>query len=376
MLQICPALMDWLLFLTMFAILYGAGARGFSPAQWTWLGALMQIAYLLGSLATGHLLTPRSTRPLLLGSTVAGIALMAAALWAQGFAALAALSAGIGIFAAVFFTAFQTFVRQAAPPDQLHRVAGIYTCSWSIGAGLGFLSAGSLYNFGPAGLTALTLLVGGAMLAVLLSRHAPAQAVGATEPEAGAAETAHVPEAVRRRYVWVGWALIFIVVFALRPVQTFLPPLGATAHRSALLTTLPLFLQITLQGLAGYAMHTQTRWLYRRAPLVLLQLGAALVFVALAWAPSGAALIGLPLIGLWCGYAYFQAVYYSSNAGRRAWNLGVNEFLVGGAALLGLFTVEFCMRRTARPETALYLCAAGSLLVAALALACLAPRRG
>ena len=375
MLQLCPALMDWLLFLTMFAILFGAGARGFTPAQWTWLGVLMQLTYLLGSLATGFLLTPRSTRPLLLGSTVAGIALMAAALWAEGFVALALLSAGIGLLAAAFFTAFQTFMRLVAPPDQLHRVAGIYTCSWSIGAGLGFLSAGFLYHFGPLALTALTLLVGGAMLAILLSKHAPAQTVAGAEPPGGAPETAHVPEAVRRRYVWIGWTLIFIVVFALRPVQTFLPPLGATAHRSALLTTLPLFLQITLQGLAGYAMHTQTRWLYRRTPLVLLQLGAALVFVALAWAPSAAALLGLPLIGLWCGYAYFQAVYYSSNAGRRAWNLGVNEFLVGGAALLSLFTVEFFMQHTVRPETALYLCAAGSLLVAAVALAGLAPRR-
>jgi len=375
MLQLCPALVDWLLFLTMFAILYGAGARGFSPAQWTWLGVLMQITYLLGSLATGHLLTPRSTRPLLLGSTLASIVLMTSALWAQGFVALAALSAGIGLFAAVFFTAFQTFMRLVAPPNELHRVAGIYTCSWSIGAGLGFLSAGALYSFGPAALTALTLLVGGATLAILLSKHAPAQATAGAEPEAGAAETAHVPEAVRRRYVWIGWALIFLVVFALRPVQTFLPPLGAKAGHSALLTTLPLFLQITLQGFAGYAMHTQTRWLYRRTPLVLLQVGAALVFIVLAFTPSGAALVGLPLIGIWCGYAYFQAVYYSSNAGRRAWNLGINEFLVGGAALLGLFAVEFCMKHAARPELALYLCAAGSLLAGALVFTCLAPRR-
>ena len=375
MLQLCPALMDWLLFLTMFAILYGAGAHGFSPSQWTWLGVLMQIAYLLGSLATGRLLTPRSTRPLLLGSTLVSIVLMAAALWAEMFVPLAVLSAGIGLAASVFFTAFQTFMRLVAPPDQLHRTAGIYTCSWSLGAGLGFLSAGSLYTFGPAGLTALTLLVGGAMFAILLSKNAPAQTHAIVEPLDGAPETAHVPEAIRRRYVWVGWLLIFIVVFALRPVQNFLPPLGAAAHRPALLTTLPLFLQITLQGLAGYAMHAQTRWLYRRGPLVVLQLGAAAVFLALACAPASAALIGLPLIGLWCGYAYFQAVYYSSNAGRRAWNLGVNEFLVGGSAMLGLFAVEFFMKQTVRPETALYLCAAASLALAAFALYFLAPRR-
>lgn len=374
MLQLCPALMDWLLFLTMFAILYGAGARGFSPAQWTWLGSLMQLTYLFSGLVTGHLLTPRNTRPLLLGSTIVSLSLMTAALWAESFVALAALSAGIGIFAAIFFTAFQTFMRHVAPPDRLHHTAGLYTCSWSIGAALGFLSAGVLYDCGPLALTLLMLLVGGVTLAVLLSKHVASHDGIALEPDAGAAETAHVPEAVRRRYVWVGWILIFVVVCALRPVQTFLPPLGAKAGRSALLTTLPLFLQIMLQGLAGYAMHTQTRWLYRRTPLVLLQISAAIVFVVLAFVPT-AGIIGLPLVGLWCGYAYFQAVYYSSNAGRRAWNLGVNEFLVGFASLFGLFLVEHYMKQTARPETALYFCAAGSLFIAAFVLLILAPRR-
>ncbi len=374
MLQLCPALMDWLLFLTMFAILYGAGARGFPPAQWTWLGSLMQLTYLFSSLATGHLLTPRNTRPLLLGSTVLCLALMVAALWLENFAALAAVSAAIGIFAAVFFTAFQTFMRHVAPPGKLALTAGLYTCSWSLGAGLGFLSAGALYGFGPLALTALALLVGVVTLALLLTHRTPPHAAALAEPETGAVETAHIPEAVRRRYVWIGWLLIFVVVFALRPVQNFLPPLGAAEHRPALLTTLPLFLQITLQGLAGYAMHTQTRWLYRRAPLVLVQLGAALLFLVLALVPAGA-LLGLPLIGLWCGYAYFQAVYYSSNAGRRAWNLGINEFLVGGASLGSLFLVEYCMQQVARPETALYLCAAASLALAALALFLLAPRR-
>ena len=100
-----------------------------------------------------------------------------------------------------------------------------------------------------------------------------------------------------------------------------------------LLTTLPLFLQITLQGLAGYAMHTQTRWLYRRTPLVLLQLGAALVFVALAWAPSAAALLGLPLgywqvfirhgdpAWLWWGLSLALGVVAVSLALRFAWLL-------------------------------------------------------
>ena len=31
--QLCPALMDWIVFLVLFAVLYGAGERGLSGSQ-------------------------------------------------------------------------------------------------------------------------------------------------------------------------------------------------------------------------------------------------------------------------------------------------------------------------------------------------------
>ena len=38
--QICPALMDWTVFLVLFAVLYGAGERGFSGLQCAWIGGI------------------------------------------------------------------------------------------------------------------------------------------------------------------------------------------------------------------------------------------------------------------------------------------------------------------------------------------------
>jgi hypothetical protein len=175
-------------------------------------------------------------------------------------------------------------------------------------------------------------------------------------------------------YVRIGWLLIFVAVFALRPVQNYLPPLGAQAGRSPLLTTLPLFLQITAQGLAGWIIQWRPQWLYQRQPILRLQWLAAAIFLILAFAPPWTALLGLPLIGVWSGCAYYWAVYYSSSAGRRAWNLGVNEFLVGGGALVGLFVVGFLLAHAARPETTLYLSAAVSLLVTSLGVMSLVPR--
>jgi hypothetical protein len=41
------------------------------------------------------------------------------------------------------------------------------------------------------------------------------------------------------------------------------------------------------------------------------------------------------------GYAYFTAVYYASNSGRRSFNIGVNECLVGMGSFAGLFAVQW-----------------------------------
>ena len=50
--------------------------------------------------------------------------------------------------------------------------------------------------------------------------------------------------------------------------------------------------------------------------------------------------IGVSKMGLWAGFAYFCAVYYASNDGHRARNIGINEFLVGLGSFTGLFVCE------------------------------------
>ena len=41
--QLCPALMDWIVFLVLFAVLYGAGERGLTGSQCAWLGAITMV---------------------------------------------------------------------------------------------------------------------------------------------------------------------------------------------------------------------------------------------------------------------------------------------------------------------------------------------
>jgi hypothetical protein len=231
-------------------------------------------------------------------------------------------------------------MRGETVPGGLALTVGRYTLAWSAGSAAGFLSSGSLYRAGNLALCAMTLLVGTVILVALL-RHQP-------RPHAMRSADEHVDEAtpgvraVNLRYVVVGWCLIFTAVFVQRPLQSLWP---AVCARTAILPFLPglvLSLHMLVQGVWGYRVAAFTAWRYRRAPLVVLHL-AGVVLLGLAWLKpvfpiSVAAIIGL---GLYTGSAYFAAVYYASNSGRRSLNIGVNECLVGMGSFAGLFAAQW-----------------------------------
>ena len=337
--QLCPALMDWTVFLVLFAVLYGAGERGFSGLQCALIGGIWQLTYMVTSLLAGLVLTRRNARGFLLASTTGSTVMGIVCLLLTSFAPQMVCQALLFIFLAFFFNSFQTFMRGETAPGGLALTVGRYTLAWSVGSAAGFLSSGSLYQLGSSALCVMTLLVGMAMLVTLLRHKA--------RPHAMASADEHVDEAapgariVNPRYIVVGWCLIFTAMFVQRPLQNLWPAMCA---RSAILPFLPglvLSLHMFVQGVWGYRVAAFTTWRYRRTPLVVLHL-AGVVLLGLAWLnpvfPVAAATI--IVLGFYMGYAYFAAVYYASNSGRRSLNIGVNECLVGMGSFAGLFAVE------------------------------------
>ena len=338
--QICPALMDWTVFLVLFAVLYGAGERGFSGLQCAWIGGIGQLAYMVTSLLAGLALTRRNARGFLLASTLGSTLMGVVCLLATSFAPQLACQVLLFVFLALFFNSFQTFMRGETAPGGLALTVGRYTLAWSAGSAAGFLSSGSLYRLGNPALCAMTLLVGTAILAALLRHQARPHAMASAEEHVD--DAAPGARAVNLRYVVVGWCLIFTAMFVQRPLQSLWPAMCA---RSAILPFLPglaLALHMLVQGLWGYRVAAFAAWRYSRTPLVIVHLAGAFLF-GLAWLKpsfpiSAAAIIAL---GFYTGYAYFTAVYYASNSGRRSLNIGVNECLVGMGSFAGLFAAEW-----------------------------------
>ena len=84
--QLCPALMDWIVFLVLFAVLYSAGERGLSGNQRAWLGSISMVTYTVTSILVGLILSRTNARKLLLLSTVLTTVLGAVCLLLQDFA--------------------------------------------------------------------------------------------------------------------------------------------------------------------------------------------------------------------------------------------------------------------------------------------------
>ncbi|MEI8078519.1 MAG: MFS transporter, partial [bacterium] len=339
---------------------------GLSTTQCAWIGGGMQVTYMALSLTSGLILNRGNARGLLLASTLLTMVVGAGMLWLHGFVPLLLAMVLIGALMAVFFNAFQAHMRGEAAPGELSRAVGFYTLAWSGGSALGFLTAGWLYAHGRSAMTIFVVGLSLVILGLLLSHRAkPANAPSVDEHvEEGPAGSREV----RPGYVWVGWLMIVTVTFVQRPLFTFFPAFGAKAGVSSFWAGLPLFLHMAVLALGGLALWKCRSWLYRRTPLVLIHTAGILLLLGLWRYPQyGLAAIGLTVLGLYAAFAFFCAVYYSSNSGRRAFNIGVNEFLVGLGALAGLTVVRWWLARPGACYPEMYLVCAIALGVSLLA---------
>ena len=247
-----------------------------------------------------------------------------------------------------------------------------YTLAWSAGSSLGFLSSGTVYRMGNLALGGVDVAVGlGVLLILLQHRHRDHDEASADEhiEQSGGAR------AVNPAYVGVAWCMVFTVMFVQRPLQSLFPAACGQLGIAPAWVGGVLFLHMLVQGVWGHVMCRFARWRYRRTPIVLFHATAALTLGVVAWHPSFLlSSAGIVVLGLYTGFAYFSAVYYSSNSGRRSFNVGVNECLVGLGGLAGLFISERLIRYTGS-ESAMYLAGAVALFVSMLVQALIVLRR-
>ena len=366
--NIIPLMIEWLVFLVIFAVMFAAGRRGMSTQECAWLGGIFQGIYMIASLGLGLIVNRRNARTLLLAGIVVPVMFGVQSLLVTSFWTLVLGMTGLGIGQALFFNAFQAFMRGEAAPGGLGKSIGIYTLAWSLGSGLGPLSSGIVYKLGIYFVALLAVLLGMGLLAVLL-RYKPRSLENPSADEL-VEQGSEKARPVDPAYLLAGWIMIMVVMFVQRPLMTLLPAIGAQTGIAASVMGAILFLHMLVQALFGCWMARFRDTLYRRSPVVLFHAGAVLLFSALWLWPSVAMyFIGLGLLGFYTGFVYFCSVYYACNSGHRSLNVGINEFLVGLGSVLGLLITDWGIRLSGNNSVLFLVCAIAVLAALGLQLA-------
>ena len=271
------------------------------------------------------------------------------------------LLAGVGsaCYCAPFQMLMKEFERDRADGG-IVAATGKYTFAWSFGLATGPLFFGLLE---PRIVFAINTVVsfalwGGAFALGVTLKKTPRR----IEP-VPAGMTASAPAEAKpfRSLAWLGWLIGGAGVFSISLLRVMWPRRGVELAIAPRDIGLALALISYIQAALGLAFTRSKAWMRKPLPTVLAGIAGTAGLVLFAFAPGEAwyFYLGAALFGLYSSCFYFLLVYFSlEDAGHAAWNIGVNEFVVGVTGIVspifgGLLAAPGCAGRAFYPEIAL-----------------------
>ncbi len=246
---------------------------------------------------------------------------------------------GIGISMALFWPAYEAWLAEREGEGKLIQRVMLFNIFWSIGVTLGPALSSYLYGdtnpFRSFYLAAIFSLL---TLVTIVANSLQAPAITETSPMEPS-EVLYPPLSVRTTYLNLARCANFASWFVLGVLRRLAPKLTkemgmATSTFGNLMLTLG-----GIQTLAFFVLGTgySTRWHYRFAPMLIVQLLTILSFVGI-WSlqntPLWTFLFGL--IGVSAAFTYFSSLYYGldrhADKGNKS---GWHEGILGLGILLG-----------------------------------------
>ncbi len=251
---------------------------------------------------------------------------------------------GIGISMALFWPAYEAWLAEREGESQLiHRVM-LFNLFWSIGVTLGPAFSSYLYGdanpFRPFYLAGvLCLLTLGTIIANSLRTSDIPQTDASSEITTEPAETLYPPQPVRTMHLNLARCANFTSWFLLGVLRRLAPKL--TKEMGMLPSTFG-NLMLTLGGMQTLAFLVlgtgySTRWHYRFAPILIVQLLAVISFLGI-WKIQNTLLwtFAFGVIGVSAAFTYFSSLYYGLDRHIDKGNKsGWHEAILGLGILLG-----------------------------------------
>ncbi|NLX14812.1 MAG: MFS transporter [Phycisphaerales bacterium] len=356
-----PAIIDLVLFVVFFMTTVRAAQQGASASGVANLLTVWAIVYMLSSLVAGRAVTRKNAANLLITSCLATALVAIAFVGCQSLKTMYVLMAAQGVAMALFFTPFQVFMRVVGESKRrpITVSVGLYTFSWSIGAALGPLVSGLVWqSWGwrvchtHNALIALGVAVG----IYRLKHHAQPAPLPNDHLEAAPLDFNGLDRYRRMPdLAWMGWLFSGIGCIAISLIRGVFPSSGAAFDLPKYEQGMILFILSAVQAVVGLALARGRWWMYR--PLSILVFGlfglAGLILFSLAQATITFS-IAAACFGVWSGSFFFYLVFHSLvHPERSSRYVSINEAMVGLTSIVGpllggligdYFTLDFAYR--------------------------------
>lgn len=251
---------------------------------------------------------------------------------------------GIGISMALFWPAYEAWLAEREGEGQLLQRVMLFNLFWSIGVTLGPAFSSYLYGdanpFRPFYLAGvLSLLTLGTIITNNLQAFHTPQTDSAAEVSPEPPETLYPPRPVRTTYLNLARCANFTSWFLLGVLRRLAPKL--TKEMGMRPSTFG-NLMLTLGGMQTLAFGIlgtgySTRWHYRFAPILIVQLLAVISFLGI-WKIQHTLLwvFAFGIIGVSAAFTYFSSLYYGLDRHVDKGNKsGWHEAILGVGILLG-----------------------------------------
>ncbi len=338
-----PAIMDLVLFVVFFMTTVRAAQQGASASGVANLLTVWAVVYMFSSLLVGRWVNRKNAAALLIVACLSTAALAVAFVPCQKLATMYVLMAAEGVAMALFFTPFQVFMRVVGESKRrpITTSVGLYTLSWSMGAALGPLVSGFVWqSWGWRICHALNGLIalGVAFGIYLLKHHAQPTPTPTADLESALPDLNGLDRYRRLPdLAWMGWVFSGIGCVAVTMIRGVFPSSGNALEIPKSEQGIILFILSVVQAVVGLVLARSRWWMYRPLPILGFGLFGLAGLILFSLAHSTVAFgIAATCFGVWSGSFFFYLVFHSLvHPERSARYVSINEAMVGLTSILG-----------------------------------------
>lgn len=330
-----PLMMDFIVALEALYVNLRTVDLGVPPRYQCLLAVTWSVGYVISAHCAGRWCTARRAVPMMAASLLgSAVVVCAVFLVKPSFPLFLAANIVFGLLCGFYFTPFQVKMGHVHPFHSMATAVAVYNISWGTGIALGGIGCGWIMDMPGAKWIASCTVTAIAVVHVFLLL-AIDGGESAEERSSEEMTSAFASTPLQRRCGWIAILVTFILTSGLN--ATLWPNLGRETGLSSFQIGLGMFVTVAQLPLLSLAWARLRGFMRRPAILVCLLLGLGLAFLLLPFVRHWAwQYVVLAVIGAASAGVAFHAVYYSNaDPTSRARSVGINETVVGIAALLG-----------------------------------------